>query len=191
MSDVDASVAPEEQEEGKLKVNRQEFLNLAWLASMGFLVVELSGITIAFAYPQFKEGEFGGIFKFGSLADLPEQLSPPVNVPKVKLWLSYTSEGLMALYKICPHLGCLYGWSDQEFKFICPCHGSQYEHNGDYIKGPAPRSLDRFAFQIVDGDEVLATNKDFGYGAVDISGFPDSAVIEVDTGDKMQGEVHD
>lgn len=172
-------------------LNRQEFLNLAWLASIGILVLNVSGITVLFAYPRFREGEFGGIFKVGPISKLPEKLESPDNHPKVKLWLSHTEEGLVALYKVCPHLGCLYGWSDQEFKFICPCHGSQYEQNGDYILGPAPRSLDRFSIQIVDEKtgEVLSETPQDG-SPIPLPDQPDAVVI-VDTGKKILGEPHD
>lgn len=174
----------------QLKLNRREFLNIAWLASLGFLTLSVGGLTVLFALPRFREGEFGGIYTAGSVAELPPTDSPPVNVPKVKMWLSNTPEGLMALYKVCPHLGCLYGWNDQEFKFICPCHGSQYEHNGDYISGPAPRSLDRFVVRIEDQNgNVLAETPEDG-GAVPLPSDP-NAIIRVDTGTRIEGQAHD
>lgn len=46
-----------------------------------------------------------------------------------------------ALKAECTHLGCLADWSKRERKFICPCHGSQYDEQGNVIRGPAPRSL--------------------------------------------------
>lgn len=179
--------------EEKVSMTRQEAINLAWLASLGFLVFEIGGVAVLFAYPRFKEGEFGGIFTFGAVADLPEQQAEPLNFPKLKMWLTHTAQGVVALYKVCPHLGCLYGWSDQDFKFICPCHGSQYEYDGDYIQGPAPRSLDRFAIQIVDSQsgEVLADNSSIGYGPIPLDGLPETAIVQIDTGDKELGQVHD
>ena len=192
MTEANASLA-EAPEEEKVKINRQEFLNLAWLASLGFLVLEVSGVTVLFAYPRFKEGEFGGIFTFGKVTDLPEKGSGPANIPKVKLWLSHTDEGVIGLYKVCPHLGCLYGWSDQDGKFICPCHGSQYELDGDYIQGPAPRSLDRFALQIVDGEtgEILADNSTKDFGPISLNNFPENAIVQIDTGNRTEGANHD
>jgi Rieske Fe-S protein len=35
--------------------------------------------------------------------------------------------------------------------FGCPCHGSQFDTEGNRTAGPAPRALDRYAFSIVDG----------------------------------------
>ena len=46
-----------------------------------------------------------------------------------------------ALNAICTHLGCVVPWNKAEQKFMCPCHGSQYNSEGKVIRGPAPRSL--------------------------------------------------
>jgi len=187
---VTADVDTDSPVEEKLKVNRQEFLNLAWLASLGFLTLSLSGVTILFSFPRFKEGEFGGIFSFGPVANLPQSGASPENFPKVKLWLTNTEEGIIALYKVCPHLGCLYSWNDQEFKFICPCHGSQYENDGDYILGPAPRSLDYFTIRIEDEDGNLLAETPPDGGPVPVPDNP-NAVVRIDTGSKIIGETHD
>lgn len=177
-----------EVNQDKMPVNRREFLNLAWLASLGFLVVNIGGVSYLFAMPRFKEGEFGGTVTVGTVSDLPPVGSDPVNHPKVKLWLTNTEEGVSALYKVCTHLGCLYNWNSQEGKFICPCHGSQFEGDGDYIQGPAPRSLDRFVIEAIDPDtgEVLvsATNE-----PMPLPDDPD-VIIRVDTGKKVPGETH-
>lgn len=192
MSEVSASKQTvfDSKEDEQLKVNRQEFLNLAWLASLGFLTLSLSGVTILFSFPRFREGEFGGIYSVGPVANLPQIGSSPENFPKVKLWLSNTEEGLIALYKVCPHLGCLYAWNDQEFKFICPCHGSQYEKDGDYISGPAPRSLDYFVVRFVDENGVVLAETPADGGPVPVPDNP-NAVVRIDTGDKIIGETHD
>lgn len=188
-SAIDAQAAVQEgvEQEPEMRMNRREFLNIAWLASLGFLVLEISGASVIFSYPRFKEGEFGGIVPF-RFSDIPEKEAAPGNFPKVKIWLTNTPDGLMALYKVCPHLGCLYGWSDQEYKFICPCHGSQYEHDGDWIEGPAPRSLDRFAFSIVDEQGQVLAQSDDGRPVP----MPDdpNAVVRVDTAKKILGENH-
>jgi menaquinol-cytochrome c reductase iron-sulfur subunit len=43
---------------------------------------------------------------------------------------------------ICPHLGCRFVWSDDSKRFACPCHGSQFNLDGEHLAGPAPRGLD-------------------------------------------------
>jgi cytochrome b6-f complex iron-sulfur subunit len=176
--------------EGKKPVNRREFLNFAWLASLGFLTLNVAGMTYLFAMPRFKEGEFGGMFTVGTVSELPETGTAPVNYPKVKLWLSNTDQGALALYKVCTHLGCLYNWVDQEGKFICPCHGSQFTTKGIYIQGPAPRNLDRFVMQVVDpaSGQVLAQTDETG-DPLPIPNNPD-AIVRVDTGTRIRGEPH-
>lgn len=46
-----------------------------------------------------------------------------------------------ALNAVCTHLGCVVPWNPSENKFMCPCHGSQYNEQGKVIRGPAPKSL--------------------------------------------------
>ena len=171
------------------EINRREFLNFAWLVSLGFLSVSLGGVSYLFSLPRFKEGEFGGLFTIGALDVLPEKGSPPENYPKVKLWLSNTDQGLMALYKVCTHLGCLYNWNNQEGKFICPCHGSQFQANGTYIQGPAPRSLDRFVVQVVSPDDQILAETDQEGNPVPLPDNP-NAIIRVDTGQRIIGKRH-
>lgn len=181
-----ANEAP--QEGGRPPLNRREFLNFAWLASLGFLTLNIAGMTYLFSMPRFKEGEFGGVFTVGSVAELPPKGSSPLNFPKVKLWLSNTEQGVLALYKVCTHLGCLYNWVDQENKFICPCHGSQFTPAGEYLQGPAPRSLDRFVIQIVDPDSgrVLAETNPNG-DPLPLPSNP-NAIVRVDTGARLRGK---
>jgi cytochrome b6-f complex iron-sulfur subunit len=42
---------------------------------------------------------------------------------------------------VCTHLGCVVPWNKSENKFMCPCHGSQYDATGKVVRGPAPLSL--------------------------------------------------
>jgi cytochrome b6-f complex iron-sulfur subunit len=174
----------------KKPVNRREFLNFAWMVSLGFLSVSLGGVTYLFSLPRFREGEFGGIVTVGSVTDLPEAGAPPLNFPKVKLWLSNTDQGVVALYKVCTHLGCLYNWNNQETKFICPCHGSEFQPNGQYIRGPAPRNLDRFVIQLETPDGQVLASTDLATGEPLPVPEDASTVIRVDTGQRILGERH-
>ena len=82
-----AETAAEEQ---SLNINRREFLNFAWLVSLGFLTMSFGGVTYLFSLPRFKEGEFGGIFTVGEVADLPQAGSA---IPKTGSW-HYTKYAL-------------------------------------------------------------------------------------------------
>jgi len=52
--------------------------------------------------------------------------------------------GVAVLYQKCPHLGCRVPECKTSQWFECPCHGSQYNRNGEKKGGPAPRGMDRF-----------------------------------------------
>jgi cytochrome b6-f complex iron-sulfur subunit len=42
---------------------------------------------------------------------------------------------------VCTHLGCVVPWDAGANKFICQCHGSQYDAQGGLVRGPAPLPL--------------------------------------------------
>ncbi|MBA2682490.1 MAG: Rieske 2Fe-2S domain-containing protein [Ktedonobacteraceae bacterium] len=63
----------------------------------------------------------------------------------------------MALYQRCVHLGCTVPFRDDCSSFKCPCHGSHYNVSGEYLDGPAPKSLDRFKIAFSGGDVVVDT----------------------------------
>merc|ERR1719253_1866754 len=46
-----------------------------------------------------------------------------------------------AINAVCTHLGCVVPWNRAANKYMCPCHGSQYDPTGKVIRGPAPLSL--------------------------------------------------
>jgi len=63
----------------------------------------------------------------------------------------------IALYQRCVHLGCTVPFRDNCVSFKCPCHGSHYNVTGEWIDGPAPKSLDRFSMSFSGDDVVVHT----------------------------------
>lgn len=63
----------------------------------------------------------------------------------------------ITLYQRCVHLGCTVPYRNDCDSFQCPCHGSHYNVDGEYLGGPAPRSLDRFQHSFSDGDLIVNT----------------------------------
>lgn len=70
------------------------------------------------------------------------------------------------LNAVCTHLGCVVPWNKAENKFMCPCHGSQYDKNGKVVRGPAPLSLALVHVEDNDGKVTLKpwTETDFRTG---------------------------
>lgn len=67
-----------------------------------------------------------------------EYLKPAQGDPT---YLIVEADRTLATYGInavCTHLGCVVPWNKAENKFICPCHGSQYNNQGKVVRGPAP-----------------------------------------------------
>jgi cytochrome b6-f complex iron-sulfur subunit len=73
-------------------------------------------------------------------------------------YLVVTESGLESygINAICTHLGCVVPWNAAENKFMCPCHGSQYDATGKKVRGPAPLSLPLVHAAVVD-DKVTFT----------------------------------
>lgn len=57
---------------------------------------------------------------------------------------------------VCTHLGCVVPWNVNENKFMCPCHGSQYDSTGKVVRGPAPLSL-ALVHANVENDKIAFT----------------------------------
>ena len=168
-------------------INRREFLNLAWLASLGVVAVTAGGATFFFALPRFGEGEFGGQFSI-PVTDLPRAEDSPAGFPSGRFWLSRTQEGVAAFYMVCTHLGCLYSWLDEGGYFRCPCHGSEFRKDGSWQHGPAPRSLDRFVLRTIDPDtgEVLAQTDPETLAPLPVPA-GENLIIAVDTSELLRG----
>ena len=68
-----------------------------------------------------------------------------------------------ALNAVCTHLGCVVPWNRAANKYMCPCHGSQYDMTGKVIRGPAPLSLALAHVDITDDKVMLSkwTETDF------------------------------
>lgn len=175
-------------ESGQEGINRREFLSYAWGGALTLLTLESGLATYQFMYPRFREGEFGGKFILGDSTALPQIGIDPEGNSTGKFWLINTDEGPRALYMVCTHLGCLYKWEPSNNRFECPCHGSKFNREGHYIEGPAPRSLDQFLVEIVEGGSIVATTEDAGE-FIAAPALPSAdAEIVVDTGKRLQGK---
>lgn len=60
-------------------------------------------------------------------------------------------KGLMTLSLRDPHLGCRVQWCPSSQWFENPCHGEKFNRWGEWMDGPSPRGLDRYASRVEDG----------------------------------------
>jgi cytochrome b6-f complex iron-sulfur subunit len=63
-------------------------------------------------------------------------------------------KGLIALSRVCTHLGCLIDYDEQTKTLVCPCHAGIYNLEGRVISGPPPESLTVFPLK-VEGENII------------------------------------
>ena len=130
--------------------SRRDFLKWAWGAAGVLVMVEMGIVTLKFLSPRTVEGEFGSVITIGNVEDFPPGCVTPF--PNGRFYLIRMDDGgLLALYHKCTHLGCVVPWDQAAGQFVCPCHASAFEPDGEVINPPAPRPLDRFPITIENG----------------------------------------
>ena len=84
----------------------------------------------------------------GSLASFPAGTWQQVG----QAIIGHDANGLFAFTAICTHQGCLVGPPNSKGATTCPCHGSQFDGNGDVTQGPAGSPLVHFAVAVCGGE---------------------------------------
>ena len=72
-----------------------------------------------------------------------------------RAWIIRKESGFYCFWARCTHLGCTPNWFDAEGRFKCPCHGSNFNKDGDVIAGPAPKPLWRCAIRLADDGQLI------------------------------------
>lgn len=159
-------------------MNRRQFLNRAWGASVLVFMGVFGMGTLSFLWPRLSAG-FGTKLSVGDYKDLISKVGPdndyvPLFFPDGRFWLTYydgtgddpaylangaKKTKLQALYRKCVHLGCSVPFCNKSYLYECPCHGSKYTLAGEYFAGPAPRGLDRFPVTVSGGKVSVDTSK--------------------------------
>ncbi|MEX1263786.1 MAG: Rieske 2Fe-2S domain-containing protein [Actinomycetota bacterium] len=158
-------------------VSRRDFFRRSLLNSLMLFGAVFGGASITFLWPNLKGG-FGSLVDAGSVDDLKAEINTEAGVAYNGTGRFYvvgynggvsgdvdyvtdgvSAEGIMPLYQRCVHLGCRVPYCSSSKWFECPCHGSKYNGAGEYQLGPAPRGMDRFKLEIVDGVVVVDTSE--------------------------------
>jgi hypothetical protein len=170
-------------------ITRRSFMRRVLGAGVGILSLEFVGGTLAFLWPNITEG-LGAMFRVGTLPDIltaepgfakgypygfTAARSFLINVPAARSLASGevvdmpspAASDLIALWRRCPHLGCIVPDLCESVKrFECRCHGSTYNILGEKLeKGPAERGMDRFAVLMDEDGTVLIDTSEITRGA--------------------------
>lgn len=132
------------------KISRRSFLNKAWIGLGAVAFAELIVLVVTFFKPRQPRStpqEKDTVIVAGAV-DSFEPGSVTAFV-RGKFYLARLENGgFLALSRTCTHLGCTVPWVSGENRFICPCHSSVFDINGDVVDPPAPRALDLFEINI-------------------------------------------
>lgn len=165
-------------------VTRRQFLNRSSVILMATGLGTFNAAMIAFLWPR-PTGGFGSKIKIGTVGSVDEAIAsttPAANFSYFSEAQSYIQPyptdsatlsnaeavysgsvldamkaGYVALWQVCPHLGCKVPVCGSSQWFECPCHGSKYNRVGEKKSGPAPRGMDRFPVTIEDGNVYVDT----------------------------------
>ena len=70
-------------------------------------------------------------------------------------YLTRVGGRLHALAITCPHLGCSYGLDTGGKRFLCPCHASVFNLEGQVLPGPAANPLSHLTWRPGDQPDVV------------------------------------
>jgi cytochrome b6-f complex iron-sulfur subunit len=143
------------------KVSRRSFLNKIWLGLGALATAEAAVLVTKWFKPRKSRSSTarqGEIIVAGSV----DSFEPGTVTPFVRgrFYLSRLENGgFLALSRTCTHLGCTVPWVSDENRFVCPCHSSAFDINGNVIDPPAPRAMDLFEVSIVNNMVSVDTGK--------------------------------
>ncbi len=139
-------------------ITRRGFLGAVWAVSLLGLVGQAGAALYEFFQPRILPGGFGGKVIAGRPTEFKKNSVAYVQAGHFYL-VRLDDGGYLALWQRCTHLGCTVPWRKDEKQFHCPCHSSLYNIKGEVIGGPAPRALDLFPMQLVNGNLVVDTGQ--------------------------------
>ena len=108
--------------------------------------------------------------KIGPPGEFPDGMK---FLPEQRLFVFREGKVFHAISAVCTHLGCTVraealprvetkAVEGQPLKlthrFLCPCHGSRYEGDGQNVAGPAPRPLDWYHLELALDDGQLVVD---------------------------------
>lgn len=167
-------------------LSRRQLIRRSIGAATALWLLEVTAGMLGFLWPNLARG-FGGQINLGTIDAV--NLNPeiqglsladgaPAYFPQARTFVQLidpslgfqngesadgegTATNVRTMWQRCPHLGCKPNFCAVNFWFECPCHGSRYDRLGTKVQelGPAPRSLDRFAHVVQDGELIVDTGR--------------------------------
>ena len=152
MNTEESPIKNESKGSAEKTMGRRSVIGWFWKVVGLLAVVEMGWLTsrVLRSSGNTKKDTAKKLIDVGMVADFtPGTVTP---VPQGQFHLACLSDGsFLALSKSCTHLGCSVPWDGEKNKFICPCHGSTFDLQGNVLTAPALRPLDYFPVFIENG----------------------------------------
>jgi len=165
-------------------VSRRNFIRASFWGGLGLTLLGSVGLLLDFLYPRNVRG-FGGPVPAGNVTDYPKG-GDPIHNQEGQFWISNLDpeetrpggsgggDGLLALWRKCPHLGCTVPWrstfsfeGDSGGWFRCPCHATTYTKAGVRVFGPAARSMDTMEIELDEAGNITVQTGNITNGGPD------------------------
>lgn len=147
-------------------LDRRDFVKIV-MALLGSIMAAVVGIPIVgyIISPAVKVQKTEDQVSLGPLENFPIGIPTLFTFTRTRVngWeKTVYSHGVYVLRKdenqirvfsdICTHLSCRVKWQAQIQDYLCPCHDSHYDIDGNVTKGPPPRPLDQYKYTIEEGN---------------------------------------
>lgn len=140
----------------ELELSRRNLFALVGWGGLLASIVASVGATIRFMFPNVLY-EPSPIVKLGKVSDYSEG-SITFNEAE-RMFILREKFGFKVISAVCTHLGCTVNWSEINYRFECPCHGSIFNTRGKVVSGPAPRPLNWLEVKHSPDKKSLVVNK--------------------------------
>lgn len=130
---------------GEAPSSRRSFFTKLWIFLGIIALAELLIVVFGYFKPRSKQPIISTAAEAITTAGHIDKFEPGTVTAFVrgKFYLARLADGgFLALSRTCTHLGCTVPWMAKANKFICPCHSSEFDINGEVLSPPAPRALD-------------------------------------------------
>lgn len=67
---------------------------------------------------------------------------------KVLIVRNTATKKLVAVAPACTHKGCIMDWNQSKQRFVCPCHGAEFDAMGKVQQGPAQTNLTTYEVKV-------------------------------------------
>jgi menaquinol-cytochrome c reductase iron-sulfur subunit len=130
--------------------------------------------------PNFKGGDPEGFLPVTNLSDLPDDGTPlrfALRADKVDAWNEFKDQSIGTVYlrkmpgnqiiafnDTCPHLGCKVDFQENSRTFLCPCHASSFDLDGERMNEIPPRKLDTLEWKTDADGKIWVKYQDFQCG---------------------------